>query len=378
MSVNRLYHSNADTFRYRSDFWKEKNMKKCRTFAALSLGIILVLALALSGCGGGDKDATSDGTPADEKQTYKISYASNDAPGSDRYDLLEQKFADLMKEKSGGRIEVELYPSGSLSKPGACLDAIKNGTVDTGMDSFTRYSGQYPYYELMTAPGLNYKTSEDFSKVVNEYVKLYPDKTVGDYKIIVLSDTGNFGLVSTKPIRTYSDIKGLQIRNTPQFIPLFNKLGASSVDVASGDMYEALRLNTITAANTNDHAIPAFNLSEVCKSFTALPIEHADFGIFMSLELYNSFDDELKAAVDEVCVEMQKVSADYITATTANARASALEVNKDFEFIELSDADIQKLVSESQSVLDEMAQKLDADGLKGTEALAWLRDHQTT
>ncbi|MDR2611187.1 MAG: TRAP transporter substrate-binding protein DctP [Clostridiales Family XIII bacterium] len=357
-------------------------MKKKYRILAVALCLAMALAFALSGCGSKDEEPEPSGDanpPASEepKEVIKISYASNDAPGSDRYDLLEQKFADLMKEKSGGRIEVEIYPSGSLSSPGKTLDNLKNGSVDSGIDSFTRYSGQYPYYELLTAPGLNYSNAEAFTKVIYEYIQEFPDATIGDYKIIALYDTGNFGLVSTKPISKYSDIKGLQIRNTPQFIPLFNKLGASSVDVASGDMYEALRLNTITAANTNDHAIPAFNLGEVCDSFTRLPFEHADFGIFMSLDRYNSFDDELKAAVDEVCVEMQKVCADYLAQTTANAKENTLAVNPDFQFIELSNEEVAKFVEAAGPTLDEMAKKLDGNGLKGSEALAWLRDHQS-
>jgi TRAP-type C4-dicarboxylate transport system substrate-binding protein len=351
-------------------------MKGKYRILAVALCLAVALGFALSGCGG--KDADTD-TPGGESSpdVIKISYASNNAPGTDRYDLLEQKFADLLKEKSGGRIEVEIYPSGSLSAPGKTLDNLKNGTVDSGVDSFTRYSGQYPYYELLTAPGLNYSNAEVFTNVINEYVKEFPDATIGDYKIIVLHDAGNFGLVSTKPIKKFSDVKGLQVRNTPSFIPLFNKLGASSVDVSSGDLYEALRLNTITAANTNDHAVPEFNLAEVCNSFTRLPFEHADFGIFMSLDLYNSFDDDLKAAVDEVCVEMQQVASDYLVQNTANAKDKTLASNPDFEFIELSDEELAKFIEAAQSTLEEMAKKMDDNGLKGTEALAWLRDHQS-
>ncbi|MDR2487099.1 MAG: TRAP transporter substrate-binding protein DctP [Clostridiales Family XIII bacterium] len=359
---------------------------KQKLFSQIGIVVLaLLMVFSFAACGGGGDGGGSDEPAADpgsDAQTpptdpITISYASNDAPGSLRYDLLEQKFADLMAEKTGGRITVEIYPSGSLSKPGECLDAIKNGTVDSGMDSYTRYAGQYPYFELLTAPGWRFDTFEDFNAAANEYIQEFPDATTENYKVIVMCDAGQFGLVSTKPLRTIADIKGMSIRNTPQFIPLFDKLGASSVDVSSGEMYEALRLNTIDAVNTNNHAIPVFHLDEVCKSFTAIPIEHTDFTMFMSQKLYDSFDDELKAQVDEVCEAMKQVALDYLNATTQDANDTVKEANPDFEFIDLSDADVASLAEASQSLLESKAKALDDAGLKGADALAWLQSHQS-
>ncbi|MDR2133364.1 MAG: TRAP transporter substrate-binding protein DctP, partial [Clostridiales Family XIII bacterium] len=251
-------------------------MKQTMLHRAVLVSLLVTLALFLAACGGsnsnseseseqtaaGDAATEEENTPSVEPIT--ITYASNDAPGTLRYDMLEQKFADLMAEKTGGAITVELYPSGSLSKPGQLLDGIKNGTVASGQDSYTRYAGQYPYFDLLTAPGWKFNTFEEFTAAANDFIAEFPDAGTDLYKVIVLCDAGQFGLVSTDPIRTVADIKGKAIRNTAQFIPLFDKLGASSVDVSSGEMYEALRLNTIDAVNTNNHAIPTFHLDEVC------------------------------------------------------------------------------------------------------------------
>jgi TRAP-type C4-dicarboxylate transport system substrate-binding protein len=351
------------------------------------ISLFVMLVMLLAACGGGS-GSTSDSTATDTDnvaieeaepagETYTITYASNDAPGSLRYDLLEQKFADIMAEKTNGRITVEIYPSASLSRPGQLLDAVKNGTVDSGQDSYTRYAGQYPYYELLTAPGWRFDSFEEFNDTAAAFVEEFPDETMGDYKIIVVCDAGQFGLISTKPIRTVADIKGKSIRNTAQFIPLFDKLSASSVDVSSGEMYEALRLNTIDAVNTNNHAIPTFHLDEVCVSFTALPIEHTDLAIFMSQALYDSFDAELQSQVDEVCEEMKQVALDYINAATQDAIDTVLASNPSFEFLEFSDEDLALLSESSMSILEDKAKALDAAGQRGTEAFEWITAHQS-
>jgi TRAP-type C4-dicarboxylate transport system substrate-binding protein len=347
----------------------------------------LVLLLAACGGSGGGSESEAESAAGEEEaaaeesaptiEPITITYASNDAPGTLRYDLLEQKFADLMAEKTNGLITVEIYPSGSLSKPGQLLDGIKNGTVDTGQDSYTRYAGQYPYFDLLTAPGWKFNTFEEFNATANDFIKEFPDAGTDLYKVVVMCDAGQFGLVSAKPIRTVADIKGKAVRNTAQFIPLFDKLGASSVDVSSGEMYEALRLNTISAVNTNNSAIVTFHLDEVCASFTALPIEHTDFAIFMSQKLYDSLDPTLQAQVDEVCEAMEQVALDYVYAATKDAVDSTMAANPDFEFIDLPDEEINALAETAQSILEERAAELDSKGLRGTEAFDWIKARQS-
>jgi len=361
---------------------KTKYLK--RVVAALMAAMMVVV---LAACGGGDSGSEAAGSSAADTgssaaaepagETYVLKYGSNNAPGTLRYDLLEQKFADLMAEKTNGRITVEIYPSGSLAGPGAVLDGIKNGTVDAGYDSYTRYSGQYPYFELLTAPGWVFNTYEDFNAAANEFIAEFADDGTDAYKIVVMCDAGHFGLASTKPIRTAADINGQQIRMSGQFVEFFKALGATSVDIASGDMYEALRLNQIGATNTNDSAVPTFHLEEVCSSFTYLPMEHSDFTIFLSQELYDSFDAELQAQVDEVCEEMQQVALDYINAETENAESAIAETNPDFEWITLPADEITKLSEAANAGLEAKAKELDEKGLRGTEALEWIKAHQS-
>ncbi|MDR3332110.1 MAG: TRAP transporter substrate-binding protein DctP [Synergistaceae bacterium] len=346
-------------------------MMKMKKAAFLILALAMVLTLGARGGNSGQQSTTTP-PPSGSGETYTLSYASNNAPGSDRYDLLEQVFANLMHEKSNGRITVELYPSGSLSAPGKTLDGIKNGTVDTGIDSFTRYSGQYPYFELLTTPAHVFGTPEEFNQVLVDFVKAFPDAEAKYYKIIVLCDAGDFGLVSTTPLKTVEDIKGKSVRNTANFIPLLNLLGASSVSLPSSEMYEALKLNTINASNTTDQAIPEFHLEEVCNYFTRLAVERSDFMIVMNLDLYNGFDDELKAAVDAVCEEMKQVSLNYLYANNEHSRAKIKE-NAKFEYVTMDDAEVKKLVDIAKPLLETKAAELDAAGLDGTGALKWLR-----
>ena len=77
--------------------------------------------------------------------TYVFTYATVDAEGSDHDRLVESKLKELLEEKSGGRMTLEVYYSSSLTGVGSTLDGIKNGTVDMGYDACGFYGAVFPY-----------------------------------------------------------------------------------------------------------------------------------------------------------------------------------------------------------------------------------------
>ena len=351
-------------------------MKKTFWSRIGAIAVALILTLSFAACG--SKEATPAGDDSAATQDpITWSYASNDAPGALRYDIVETKFAEILNEKTNGVITLEIYPSGSLSKPGSVLDDIRNGTIDAGQDSYSRYAGQFPYFELFIMPGFYFEDYDAFTDTIAEYVKEFPDAGTEIYKPIIISDSGEFGLASKTPITALADVKGKSIRNTPSFIPVFDKLGASSVDVSSGELYEALRLNTIDAVNTNVSAVATFKLFEVCDSFTIIPIERADFSLFLSQKSYDALTPELQKGVDEAIAEARGLTQNYVELAFADAEKVAKEGNPNFVFSTLGDAPTKEMSEIAMPLIEAKAKDMDSKGLKGTDAMNWILEHQS-
>lgn len=109
----------------------------------LAAGIACFIAMAVSGC--------SDNTPAasssDEVTTLRFSHFmnANDNINTEGFEPWVKK----IEEESNGRLKIEIYPSATLSKPGATYEAAAKGTVDIGMQVQGYTAGRFPLTQVV-------------------------------------------------------------------------------------------------------------------------------------------------------------------------------------------------------------------------------------
>jgi TRAP-type C4-dicarboxylate transport system substrate-binding protein len=350
---------------------------KSRTKKILYLALTVIMVL-FSACGGGAAPSGADSQkPADSAasdKSYVLKFALNDAAGSTYDKMVIQPLQQKLQEKSGGRLSLEVYYSSSLVQQGKVLDAIRKGTCDAGLDILTMNAGQYPYTELLGTPGLNLGDCAAFTATTNEYAKAFPEKGLEDFVVLARFSSGTFGVVSVdKPITKASDLKGLPMRATPNFIPWWNNMGASGTMIPMTDIYESLKLSVIKGAQVTLAAVDAFKMYEVTNYFTPLTMLGGDQILVLSRPLYNSMSADLQAAIDEVCKEMPSVGVKYIETAQQEAKDKINKANPKFVFVDPKDVEPQGFIDAALPLLQAKAKELDDNGFKGTEALKWLQ-----
>jgi TRAP-type C4-dicarboxylate transport system substrate-binding protein len=343
----------------------------------LYLALTAVMVLSLSACGATSSTKPgASGAPASSEigKSYVLRFSANDAKDSTYDKLIIQPLQQKLQEKSGGRLSLEIYYSSSLAKQGQCLDGIKNGTVDMGVDVLTMYAGQYPYTELLGTPGIPLGDPETFTHLVQDYAKAFPEEGLANFVMISRFSSGTFGLLSTdKPWTKASDLAGKTMRATPNFIPWWQALGASATMIPMSDMYESFKLSVIKGAHTTIGAIDAFKFYEVTNGFTSLTMCGGDQVIAMSKPLYDSLPADLKQVIDDTSKEMLEVCIDYVKKSEQLTIEKVQAANPKFQFAEAED--IKGFSDAAMPLLEAKAAELDGKGLKGSEALKWLQDH---
>lgn len=341
--------------------------------------LAVIMILSLSACSGGGTSSSSNSSnssvpaPASGK-SYALKFSATDAADSVYDKMVIQPLQQKLKEKSGGRLSLEVYYSSSLSKQGQNLEAIKKGTVDMAVDILAMYAGQYPYTELLNTPSINLGGTEAFTKTTSDYAKAYPEKGLEDFVIISRFSGGTFGILSVdKPVTKASDLKGMALRAAPSQIPWFKGMGASATMIPISDLYESLKLSVIKGAYTTLGAINVFKLQEVTNYFTPLTMCGGDQVIAMSKPLYDSMPADLKAVIDEVSKEMVDVGINYIKAVEQATMDQIKKSNPKFKFVEVEDA--QSFVDAGAPMLDAKAKEINGKGLDGAGALKWLESH---
>jgi len=213
---------------------------------------------------------------------------------------LWKEYAEKM---SGGKLAIELHDAGAIVPPTKIYDAIKDGLLDFGLNTPAWQKGKYPAGDLYyTLPGGVLEFNDLIIWLYGGGGKelaqeMYKEEVV----VFPLGLTPPEEVWSKKPIKTLADIKGMKMRAAGLSMELWEKLGASVVLLAGGEVLPGLQRGLIDGAEfleaSADYTI---GLHEVCKYRFGPPV-HMSNNIFQLMVKTKSWKDlpaDLKAVVE--------------------------------------------------------------------------------
>ena len=276
-----------------------------------------------------------------------------------------EKFADLVKQKSGGKMQVKLFPGGVLGGDVQVLSAVQGGTIDmTSMNSGI-LQGQVKEYAIVDFPFLFSDAKEADAIMDGAIGKMLADK-LPEKGLVHLAylDLGFRNVTNSKRgIKTADDIAGLKIRviQSPIYIDTFSALGANPVPMPFPEVYTALEQKTIDGQENPFTVIEANKFQEVQKFVSATRHIYNPQSMIMSKKSWDKLNKEeqdiLLAAAKEAQAFQRKVSRDAQDVALANLR-------KTMEYNELAPAEIAKIRAKVKPVVDKFSANVGADFAK--------------
>jgi tripartite ATP-independent transporter DctP family solute receptor len=253
--------------------------------------------------------------------------------------------AKRVKEKSGGKMRIDIYPNQQLGSERECLELLQIGSlgmtkVSTGvMENFA------PELKVFGLPFLFRDRQHRFNvldgEIGEEFLNLSIDKRL---KGLTFYDAGSRSFYSKTPIKGPEDLEGLKLRvmESQTAINMVKNLGGSPTPIAWGELYTALQQGIVDGAENN---LPSFFLSrhyEVCKYFimdehTALPDE-----LVIGTPVWNQLNSQEQKWLKEAAME----SSEYEKELWHKAELHALaEIKKaGVQVIEAKKDDFRELV----------------------------------
>lgn len=184
---------------------------------------------------------------AEYKATMKLaSTQSMDHP----YMVGAQKFADLIKEQSKGRIEIKLYPSNQLGKgEREMTEGIQQGAIDLLVTSTGPLGGFSPSINILDFPFM-FRDFSHVDLVMDGPIgrKLLDDFDKANIKALAFWENGFRHLTNSKrPVKTVEDGKGLKIRTMENKVHLaaWKAAGLNPTPMAWGEVFTALQQSVI-------------------------------------------------------------------------------------------------------------------------------------
>ena len=164
-----------------------------------------------------------------------------------------QKFADIVREKSGGQINIKVYFNGALFADDQTKEFMltKQGVADFALGSTINWSPQLRVLNLFNLPFM-FPSYEALDAVKNGAAGKMIKDQMDKFGVIFLGwgENGYRELTNRlRPVTSPDDMKGLKVRaaSSPIFIDTFTAMGANPVLMNWGDALSALQQGTIDA-----------------------------------------------------------------------------------------------------------------------------------
>ncbi|MDH5188789.1 MAG: TRAP transporter substrate-binding protein [Rhodospirillaceae bacterium] len=213
-------------------------------------------------------------------------------------------WADKVMKESGGRLNIEIYPSMQLGgRPPQLADQARDGVVDIVWTLPGYTPGRFTTTEVFELPFMHTNTTAT-NLALNDYVKNHGDE-YKDYKLISLFVHPGNVFQSHNPIRNADDIKGMKIR-TPTRTGgwMIEAMGATPVGAPVPKIPEMLSKKIVDAVLIPYEVAMPLKIYEMVDYHTTLDspavkrINTSTFMIAMNKAKYESLPSDLQKVID--------------------------------------------------------------------------------
>ncbi len=182
------------------------------------------------------------------QSAVKLTLGHGAAPGNPRHEA-SVKFAEIVKTKSNGRIEVQVAPSAQLGDDAAMVTSLRTGALDMSANSQGAVANAVPEYAAYGMPFMFYSPAQAFKVLDGPLGKELADKSAE--KGMILLGTWDNGIRqmtnSKRPIGKVEDMKGLKMRVPPDatLVDIMQALGAEAQQIKFAELYVALQQGVV-------------------------------------------------------------------------------------------------------------------------------------
>jgi tripartite ATP-independent transporter DctP family solute receptor len=236
----------------------------------------------------------------------KLTLGHGAAPGNPRHEAAVA-FANAVKQKSGGKIEVQVAPSAQMGDDAAMITALRTGTLDMSANSQGAASIVVPEYAAFGMPFLFSEPAQAFKLLDGPLGKELADKSAQKGLIVLGYWDNGIRHVSNskKPVLSPADMKGLKIRTPPDAvtIDIMTALGSDTQQIKFAELYVALQQGVVDGQENPLANIDASKLYEVQKFISLTGHKFEMNPLLMSKRTWDRLSEADRKIIREAAAE---------------------------------------------------------------------------
>jgi TRAP-type C4-dicarboxylate transport system substrate-binding protein len=212
-------------------------------------------------------DATAQVKPVTLKMTVWTA-----APEMNVFSQANTLLVREVEKRSGGRLKIEYYWSGTLLPAKDTVSGMQTGVADLGFVVPTYEPGKLPLSTVASLPAI----SHDFYPASMAAAELHemPElkAELAQHNIMYLSYVANTsaGIWTRRPIRSLADLKGKKIASQGDAATLLRSLGAVPLNMITTEVYQAMEKGTVDGGLANPGYASDYKWWEVAPNYYEL------------------------------------------------------------------------------------------------------------
>lgn len=272
-------------------------MKIKRSIFLQAVVFVLLLSLALTGCGGGA------GSTADSKTEYVIRLGHSDTEDNLLHVSL-QHYADYVREQTDGRVVIRLYPNEELGDNTEMAQQLVTGQLDAMMMPQGVEATYAPKIATLGLPFLFTSYEQAWAVVDDDQIAAGLTEGLSDYNLIQLAFWENGMRQITNNVREIAapqDVAGLKMRipDDDMTEAIFKSLGARTTVFSWNRTYDALKQGTFDGQENPIANIYANRIQEVNQYMTITNHKYETKNLIFSQTTWKKLPKDLQQVLRE-------------------------------------------------------------------------------
>jgi len=269
---------------------------------------LLICSMAVAACGdAGDKSGSK----------ILIKFPHVTAPGTPKGQAAD-RFRDLVHERLGDRVTVEVYPSGQLMNDDDSIDALAFGEVQMIAVSLSKFDRLTKKFQIFDLPFM----FDDIAAV-----ERFQESPSGQVLLDAMTDSGLTGIAfwhngmkhfsGPEPMTTPEAADGLKFRIMESDVlqAQILQVGGNPQKMALGEVYQALQTGAVDAQENTWSNIYSAKFYEVQDYVTESNHGYIGYLVLVNAEFWASIPDDIRTELRSIVAE---------TSVWANAQAAAI------------------------------------------------------
>lgn len=293
---------------------------------------------------------------APEQQVYELKIGHLSAVGG-LEDLAVKRIAEVAKERSDGRLILNIFPAAQLGSFVSQMESIAIGTQDIMWGDLGWLGNFVKDYQILIMP-YAFRSQQHMFDFMDSSIGLELEKELESMGYLLLTKHA-YQLpkcsISSKPIRTAADLRGLKMRvpEWPIYMAGWEALGTNPVVVTWGELYLALAQGVADAMTAGFEFIYPGKFHEVAPYITRTNHAFGVRGAILGTRTRDKLPADLMDILTEAALEGERHYIELLEQARVDHESALLAAGA--EIIELDVEPLRRMVIP-------IVPKLEADG----------------